>query len=201
MHSPVKKILVIDDTDDVRAVVVRSLKEAGFTTLEAADATEAVKLCVTASPDLVLCDVNLPDMDGYQTLAAIREIPHFAMVPFILMTGSPDIHAFRRGMSSGADDFLAKPFTADELVQSVVSRLVRQMELEYEASERAKEVRAAAVHQYSEELSDPINGLLGAVTSIMVDYACVRPEAASDGARQINESAQRLNQLAQRWAG
>ena len=48
------------------------------------------------------------------------------------------------------------------------------MELEWEADERAKEVRAAAVHQYSEELSDPINGLLGAVTSIMVDYACVR---------------------------
>ena len=59
----------------LRSVIVRTLAEAGFSTIESADAIDAVKLCVTAKPDLVLCDVNLPDMDGYQTLAAIREIP------------------------------------------------------------------------------------------------------------------------------
>ena len=74
------------------------------------------------------------------------------------------------------------------------------MELEWEASQRAQKLRADAVHQYSEELSTPINNLLGAVTSIMVDYACMRPEAATDGVKQLNESATRLNQLAQRWA-
>ena len=195
-----KNILVIDDKDDIRSVVVSTLTGAGFLTEQAADAVHALKLSLTYKPDLILCDVNMPDMDGYQTLSAIRELPHLAVVPFILMTGSADRDGFRRGMACGADDFLVKPFTPEELVQAVVSRLVRQMELEWEASQRAEKLRADAVHQFSEEISAPINGLLGAVTSIMVDYACMRPEAASDGARQINESAARLNQLAQRWA-
>jgi two-component system sensor histidine kinase/response regulator len=195
-----KKILVIDDKADIRSVIISTLTGAGFLTEQAADAAHALKLSLTYKPDLILCDVNMPDMDGYQTLSAIRELPHLAVVPFILMTGSVDRDGFRRGMACGADDFLVKPFTPEELVQAVVSRLVRQMELEWEASQRAEKLRADAVHQFSEEISAPINGLLGAVTSIMVDYACMRPEAASDGARQINESAARLNQLAQRWA-
>jgi CheY-like chemotaxis protein len=195
-----KKILVIDDKDDVRSVIVSSLTNAGFSTEQAADANQALHLAITHRPDLVLCDVNMPDMDGYQTLSAIRELPHLSFVPIILMTGSADRDGFRRGMACGADDFLNKPFTPEELVQAVVSRLVRQMELEWEAAQRAEKLRADAVHQYAEELSAPINNLLGAVTSIMVDYACMRPEAATDGARQINESATRLNQLAQRWA-
>jgi CheY-like chemotaxis protein len=195
-----KRILVIDDKDDIRSVIVSTLTTAGFASEQAADADEALQLAITRRPDLILCDVNMPNMDGYQTLSAIREIPHLASVPIILMTGSADRDGFRRGMACGADDFLLKPFTPEELVQAVVSRLVRQMELEWEATQRAEKLRADAVHQFSEELSDPINGLLGAVTSIMVDYACMRPEAASDGARQINESAARLNQLAQRWA-
>jgi two-component system, sensor histidine kinase and response regulator len=196
----VKNILVIDDKDDIRSVVVSTLTSAGFSTIEAVSASQALQLLGSVKPDLILCDVNMPDMDGYQTLSAIREIPQFASVPFILMTGSSDHAVFRRGMSCGADDFLIKPFLPEELVQAVVCRLVRQMELEWEACQRAEKERNAAVHQFSEELSAPINGLLGAVTSIMVDYACMRPEAATDGVRQINESAARLNQLAQRWA-
>jgi two-component system, sensor histidine kinase and response regulator len=196
----VKKILVIDDADDIRSVIVSTLTTARFATAEAADATSALELAATWKPDLILCDINMPEMDGYQTLSAIRELPHLAVVPIILMTGSADRDGFRRGMACGADDFLIKPFTPEELVQAVVSRLVRQMDLEWEAIQRAEKLRADAVHQLTEEISDPINGLLGAVTSIMVDYACMRPEAATDGVRQINESAERLNQLAQRWA-
>jgi two-component system, sensor histidine kinase and response regulator len=196
----VKKILVIDDKDDIRSVIVSTLTNAGFSTEQAGDATQALQLSSTYKPDLILCDINMPDMDGYQTLSAFREIPHLSLVPIILMTGSANRDGFRRGMACGADDFLVKPFTPEELIQAVVSRLVRQMELEWETTQRAEKLRADAVHQFSEELSDPINGLLGAVTSIMVDYACMRPEAATDGARQINESAARLNQLAQRWA-
>lgn len=196
----VKKILVIDDKDDIRSVIVSSLTTASFATEQAADAGNALKIAANWKPDLILLDVNMPEMDGYQTLSAIRELPHLAVVPIILMTGSADRECFRRGMVCGADDFLIKPFTPEELVQAVVSRLVRQMDMEWEAMQRAEKLRADAVHQFSEEISEPINGLLGAVTSIMVDYACMRPDAATDGVRQINESAAQLNQLAQRWA-
>ena len=195
-----KTILVIDDKDDVRSVIVTTLKDSGFATVEAVDAANGIQLAATRRPDLILCDVNMPDMDGYQTLSAIRELSTSATTPFILMTGNADRNVFRRGMVSGADDFLIKPFTPDELVQAIVSRLVRQMEMEWDASQRAEQVRVDALRKISREIAAPIDGLLGAVTSIMVDYASLNPEAASLNARQINESTARLNLLAQNWA-
>jgi CheY-like chemotaxis protein len=195
-----KTILVIDDSEDVRSFITTTMTQAGFSTLEAADAARGVELAKSSRPDLILCDIRMPGMDGYAALSTIRELPGIAGVPFILMTGSPDRDGFRRGMTGGADDFLWKPFSADELVQAVISRLVRHGELEWENCERADKLRHEAVDELSRELSVPLNGLLGAITSIMVDYAAMNPEGAYTTARQINESAARINELAQAWA-
>lgn len=195
-----KTILVIDDNDDVRSFITTTMNVSGFSTLEAADAARGVQLAKTSRPDLILCDIRMPGMDGYATLSTIRELPGIAGIPFILMTGSADRDGYRRGMTGGADDFLWKPFSAEELVQAVVSRLVRHGELEWESCERAEKLRHDAVDQLSKELSVPLNGLLGAITSIMVDYAAMNPEGAYTTARQINESAARINELAQNWA-
>ena len=73
-------------------------------------------------PDLVLCDVNMPAMSGYETLAAVRESSQTATIPFILMTGLVSREVFAAGMVCGADDYLVKPFTADELIEAVMSR-------------------------------------------------------------------------------
>jgi CheY-like chemotaxis protein len=195
-----KTILVIDDSDDVRSFITTTMNVSGFSTLEAADAAQGVQLAKTTQPDLILCDIRMPGMDGYAALSTIRELPGIAGIPFILMTGSADRDGYRRGMTGGADDFLWKPFSADELVQAVVSRLVRHGELELKNCERAEKLRHDAVDQLSKELSVPLNGLLGAITSIMVDYAAMNPEGAYTTARQINESAARINELAQNWA-
>jgi two-component system, sensor histidine kinase and response regulator len=196
----VKKILVIDDSADVRDFVVTTLQLAGYETLEAANGIEGVALAESRHPDLIICDINLPGMDGYGMLAAIRHAPQVAAIPFILMTGSAEQNNFRLGMTRGADDFLAKPFSADDLVETVVSRLVRQAQLEWETSQRVEKLRHEAVHKMSAELSTPINGLLDAITGIMVDYASHNPEGAYDTARLINQSATRLNELTESWA-
>ena len=195
-----KTILVIDDNDDVRSFITTTLNLSGFSTIEAADAARGLQIAKTCHPDLILCDICMPGMDGYATLSNIRELPGISGIPFILMTGSADPSGYRRGMTSGADDFLWKPFSADELVQAVVSRLVRHAELEWETCQRAEQLRHDAVDKMSKELSGPLNGLLGAITSIMVDYAAMNPEGAYTTARQINESAARINELAQNWA-
>ncbi len=195
-----KTILVIDDNDDVRSFITTTLNLSGFSTIEAADAARGLQLAETGRPDLILCDICMPGMDGFAALSTVRELPGITGIPFILMTGSADRDGFRRGMSGGADDFLWKPFSADELVQAVVSRLVRHAELEWETCQRAEKLSHDAVDKMSKELSAPLNGLLGAITSIMVDYAAMNPEGAYTTARQINESAARINELAQNWA-
>jgi len=139
--SSMKRILVIDDRADVRSVVISMLTSFGFSACEARTGHEGLQMALKQRPDLILCDVNMPEMDGYRTLAAIRALPSIMATPFIFMAGCGGREDLRRGMACGADDFLSKPFQPDELFEAVTSRLVRQTELQYEAFNRSEALR------------------------------------------------------------
>jgi len=139
-----KSILVIDDNDDVRSIVRTVLSIFGFEVREAADGEKGIQMALAEKPDMIISDVCMPGMDGHHLLRAIRELQATASVPFILMTGSGSRDDFRRGMTCGADDYLQKPFTPEELIEAVLSRLIRQSDLELEAFNRACQLRASA---------------------------------------------------------
>jgi DNA-binding response OmpR family regulator len=156
-----KSILVIDDNDEIRELIKAVLTTYGFTALEASNGQVGMNLISDEHPDLVICDVNMPGMDGYETLGAVRDSSSIAQIPFILMTGLVSRDGFRRGMASGADDYLSKPFTADELVEAVMSRLVRQTDIQMAANKRAQRLHEYASHHSFPELA----GVSGAVLS------------------------------------
>jgi CheY-like chemotaxis protein len=135
-----QSIIVIDDNDEVRAVVTAVLKNFGFTVFEATSGDEAIRLILAERPDLIISDVQMPGMDGHHLLTTIRDLQATAAIPFILMTGNGSRCDYRRGMTSGADDYLYKPFTPDELVEAVLSRLVRQTDLQMEAYHQAQKL-------------------------------------------------------------
>jgi CheY-like chemotaxis protein len=139
-----KNILVIDDNDDVRTIVTAVLRNFGFGVREATSGESAIQMVLTEKPDLIISDVRMPGMDGHHLLSAIRELQSTAAIPFILMTGSASHDDFRRGMVSGADDYLHKPFTPDELIEAVLSRLIRQTDLQMEAYNHVERMRGAA---------------------------------------------------------
>jgi CheY-like chemotaxis protein len=136
-----KNILVIDDEDDVRAVIVATLKYAGYAVRQAGNGRDGILKVLEERPDLILCDVRMPEMDGYRTLAAIRNVPGTAAIPFILMTGSMGREEFRQAMVWGADDYLMKPFSALELIGAVESRLARQTHVRSDAYQRIEKQR------------------------------------------------------------
>lgn len=142
-----KNIIVIDDNDEVRSVVTAVLRNFGFSVREATCGEQAIQMILTDKPDLIISDVQMPGMDGHHLLAAIRDLQSTAAIPFILMTGNGSRDDYRRGMVSGADDYLYKPFTADELIEAVLSRLVRQTDLQMEAYHHANKLREAASRQ------------------------------------------------------
>jgi len=151
-----KNILVIDDNDDVRSIVAAVLRNFGFVVREANDGGAGIQMVLEQKPDLIITDVRMPGMDGHHLLSAIRELQATASIPVIMMTGSASHDDFRRGMVSGADDYLNKPFTPDELIEAVLSRLIRQTDMEMEAYHRANKLRripAPAAHAF-EELAD-----------------------------------------------
>ena len=97
----------------------------GFKTCSAANGREGVEVAKAEKPDLILCDVMMPEMDGYAVVQALRGEPAFAMTPFIFLTAKSDRNDIRTGMNSGADDYLIKPVVHEELMEAVRSRLER----------------------------------------------------------------------------
>ncbi len=158
-----KNILVIDDSSDMRLTVSSTLAHAGYSVRQARDGREGIQKVIHQKPDLIICDVKMPGLDGYRTLEAIRKCPGTAAIPFILMTGSMGQNDFRRGMASGADDYLMKPFTPAELIAAVTSRFTRQLELQSDIFERVEKRHFEEFRQLSKELSAPLSRLLSAV--------------------------------------
>jgi CheY-like chemotaxis protein len=156
-----KNILVIDDKEEIRTLIKAVLGNFGFNVLEADNGRMGVQMLREQKPDLVICDVNMPGMDGYETLGAVRESSTTAPIPFILMTGLVSRDGFRRGMVCGADDYLVKPFTTDELIEAVMSRLARQTDFQLEAYNRAHRMHEYASHHPFPEFTGRMENILG----------------------------------------
>lgn len=151
-------VLVIDDADEVRVVILETLAKFGFAAREARDGTTGIQLALERPPDLIICDVRMPGLDGYQTLSAMRDHAEIANIPFIFLTAAADKHEVRRGMSSGADDYLTKPFTPEELMDAVTTRLARQSEIKFAAYKRAERIRESITELFTKEISSLSHG-------------------------------------------
>src|SRR6266571_5858371 len=190
-----KKVLVIDDTQDIRLIIAESLSLYGFKTLSAPDGTTGVELAKAELPDLIICDINMPNLDGYGTLTALRENDKTATIPFIFLSGATDKLNMRRGMELGADDYLTKPFTHKELLAAVNTRLEKQAELQRQSEKKLDELRGNITLALPHELRTPLNGILVLASLMMDNYAKLPPEEVLESARYIHESAQRLHRL------
>ncbi len=190
-----KKVLVIDDTKDIRMIIAESLNLYGFTTLAAEDGMTGIQVAKEQFPDLIICDINMPKLDGYGTLTALRENEATATIPFIFLSGATDKLNVRRGMELGADDYLTKPFTHKELMAAVNTRLEKQAELQRHSDRKLDELRGNITLALPHELRTPLNGIMGLASLMMDDYATLPPEEVLESARYIHESALRLHRL------
>jgi two-component system sensor histidine kinase/response regulator len=190
-----KKILVIEDSPEVREIIGETLRLKGFEVFTAADGLSGIDLARSHLPDLIICDIRMPNMDGYDTLAALREDAATAVIPFIFLTGAADRTHVRRGMELGADDYLTKPFTADELMAAVSARLEKHEEIHRQSERKLDELRGNLTMALPHELRTPLNGILG-LSSLLVEEGETmgRPQIL-ETARYINDSALRLHRL------
>ncbi|MCT7972700.1 EAL domain-containing response regulator [Laspinema olomoucense] len=120
-----KKILVIEDEELVRNNILEILDTVDFRVIGACNGGMGVQLAEEHLPDLILCDVMMPELDGYGVLAALRNNPVTATIPFIFLTAKGDKTDIRQGMNLGADDYLTKPFRRKELLGAIEARLIK----------------------------------------------------------------------------
>lgn len=118
-----KKVLIIEDNEDIRENVIEILELAGYTVFEANNGKKGVEMALKHLPDIILCDIMMPEMDGFGALEQLNKNPETSAIPFIFLTAKADRLDLRKGMEMGADDYLTKPFDDTELLNAVETRL------------------------------------------------------------------------------
>jgi YesN/AraC family two-component response regulator len=131
MSESSKKILVIEDDAITRNLYLKGLEAKGFDMIGADNGRVGIQQAQEYTPDLVICDITMPDIDGYNVLTTLRQDPVTAIIPFIFLTGSSSKADVRKAMELGADDYLTKPSTLDELLRAIAIRLQKQATLQY----------------------------------------------------------------------
>jgi diguanylate cyclase (GGDEF)-like protein len=151
------KILVIDDDTSTRLVIRKILttKNKSVEIIEAEDGKRGVKLALENRPDLIICDVIMPEFDGYSVLTQIRKNKNTATIPFIFLTSKNDFSDLRKGMNLGADDYLIKPFEPKDLIDAVKTRLHRFALVNKYYTEQIQQIQQQL--QTEEQLTNTLN--------------------------------------------
>jgi signal transduction histidine kinase len=191
----VKKILVIDDEEWLREMIRLALKQKGFDVIEAINGADGIERARKELPDLILCDINMEKVDGYLTLASLRNEAPTAAIPFILMTGLADNAGMRHGMELGADDYLPKPFTTDALYAAVDARLKKAQTVRDEAERKLASLRDNISLMLPHELRTPLNGILAYGEMLATDTATLKAAEVAEMGNVIHQSGRRLERL------
>ena len=131
-----KTILVIEDNNDIRENTAEILELAGYTTFTAENGKRGVEVAIKEKPSIIICDIMMPELDGYGVLHLLRKNADTQNIPFIFLTAKTERGDFRKGMEMGADDYITKPFEDIELLNAVEIRLkkVEVLNQQYTAS-------------------------------------------------------------------
>ncbi|MGI0487405.1 response regulator transcription factor [Pantanalinema rosaneae CENA516] len=176
------QILVIEDEVTIQENTQEVLEAYGFEVITADNGAIGVQLARSQVPDLILCDIMMPELDGYGVLAALRQDAVTEMIPIIFLTAKASRADQRQGMNLGADDYLTKPFTAEELLGAISSRLERQTRLtqkyiderqrtrqlkqeslqhqqKLQASQQLESLKTELLQKLSRDLRDPLSSI------------------------------------------
>jgi signal transduction histidine kinase len=189
------RILVIEDEEGIREEVAGILKFEGFSVLEAEDGAAGLALAQQHRPDLILSDIMMPKLDGYGVFLRLQDERPTAVIPFIFLTAKADKKDMRKGMGMGADDYLTKPFTRDELLQAVQSRISKRAVVEEEMSQDLDDLRYAIASHLPHELRTPLICILGYGAILEEDNTSLSAQEIAQMGRAIYDSGERLNRL------
>lgn len=133
-----EKVLIIEDNEDVRENIAEILELANYNVTTVQNGKVGIKIANKVKPDLIICDIMMPDIDGYGVLEALSSSKKTASVPFIFLTAKTEKSDIRKGMNLGADDYLTKPFEEKDLLNAIESRLKKHDFLKKEFSKNVK---------------------------------------------------------------
>lgn len=154
------KILIVEDEKSIREDVGAWLVFEGHDVTTAQNGREGVEKALQVLPDLIFCDITMPELDGYGVLLALQANPRTSAIPFIFLTARADKSFLRHGMEMGADDYITKPFTREELLAAIAARISRRDVFVGEVRQEVEDLKTKIIRLVSHELRTPLASLV-----------------------------------------
>ncbi len=189
------KILVLEDDEYLLGSIKEILTIHNYEVIAQSSAVNAEATIIDFEPDLIICDIMMPDRTGFQLLKAIKQKPEFDYIPFIFLTARADYSDIRLGMNLGADDYLIKPFKAVDLLSSVEHRFNKQKYVR----EQLENISANITRHIPHELRTPLISILGFPNIIIEDINNLTKTEIVTFAEKIKYSALRLQNIIEKF--
>ena len=196
------KILIIDDSRLQRKLIKEVLENSSkfsCQVIEAADGIEGLSCATATQPDVILCDINMPQMDGYTFIEMFRKNAHISHVPIVMITSVSTRDALRKAMGSGADDYLTKPFTDDELIEAVTVQLHKTARQTDQTKRNLDTLRKSIMTAMPHELRTPLTSILTGSELLIAQSHRINPEKSLQILKGIHRGAKRLETTITRY--
>lgn len=190
-------ILVVEDHEPLLNAIRMVLERAGYNVLTATDGQKGLEVMERAWPDLIVADIMMPNMDGYEFYQAVRARPEGLTIPFIFLTARTTREDILRGKDMGAEDYLTKPFDPEELLVAVCSRLRRAKEVQQVTAGEFDCLKQQIVTILSHELRTPLTYITGYTEMALEELPSLSPEDLQQFLKGIQRGSERLNRLVQ----
>ncbi len=197
-RSTPDRILIVDDVPVNVALMEKYVSGKGYETVSAASGAEALRLMAEQPPDLVLLDVVMPDMDGFEVCEALRRDPATEQIPVIMVTAhETESEAKARGLRSGANDYLTKPVNRDELLARIETQLrLRDLEAKRLLLEKLN-LTSQMVTTLHHEINNPLTGILGYAQLLIgrLEKGSPDPDELRTAVNRIRDASERIREV------
>jgi len=189
------KILIVEDEEVIRASISDALTLEGYECIQAESGERAIELLEQITPDLIISDIMMPGIDGYELFQRVKKNPSTMLTPFLFLTAKTDEMSQRKGMNFGADDYIKKPFKFNDLINSVKSRLKKKELIDSTIERLGRNIAKYVPHEFR----TPLVAIIGN-SNLYLDYKDNLKENEKDELiNSINKSAYRLLERIERF--
>jgi signal transduction histidine kinase len=188
-------ILLVEDNYHLRWVLDMFLTQAGYKVITAADGEEALEQLKDTTAHLILSDINMPVMDGYDFYLALRADPVWELIPFIFITAKDNPQEIRFGKSLGVEDYVTKPFETADLLAVVEARLRRAHRIQEVTRHELDLVRSQIVKMLNHELRTPMSIIKGYVDAAIMEGSQLNAKTIAEYLKNISAGTERLSNL------
>lgn len=193
------RVLIIEDEKDLRLDMTDVLSMENFEVITAPDGAHGIAAALSKEPDVILCDIMMPHINGYQVLKAIRSHASTRLIPFIFMTAKAERSDMRAGMELGADDYITKPFSYDEMLQAIETQMQKVKAVAESQQQRVQQIHDLVTRSLPHEFRTPLTTILGYSEIMLQDAGKKGNTEEASRASHILNAGKKLHRMVENY--